>query len=153
MAVLKVEGAKNLRPVEMGTVDDLKEYTPYDYTMANGRVGRAFPVIALITARGHRGPNRVGQLVGFYGSVNSLEVGTAENFSSLLIDKESQSAPSPLSDVFFHYDGSLLGICVDDAVDYKAIERSFPGPKYNLLTIDHIQASLKRMGVTNLLGN
>ena len=153
LAVLKVEGAKNLRPVEMGTVDDLKEYTPYDYTMANGRTGRAFPVIALITARNHPGQSRVGQLVGFYGSVNALEVGTAENFSSLLIDKESLSAPSPLSDVFFHHDGSLLGICVDDEVDYKAIAHSFPGPKYNLLTIDRIQASLERMGVTNLLGN
>lgn len=153
LAVLKVNGGKHLRPVDLGTVHDLEEYAPYDYTMGNGRTGRAFPVVALITARDHLGQSRVGQLVGFYGSVNGLEIGTADKFSSLQIDKESLSAPSPLSDMFFHHDGSLLGMCVDDAVDYKAIIGSFPGPKYNVLTIDRIQASLERMGMTNLLGN
>ena len=49
LAVLKVEGARNLRPVEMGTVDDLKEYAPYDFAMANGRTSRSFPTIVLVT--------------------------------------------------------------------------------------------------------
>ena len=153
LAVIKIEGANNLRPVEMGTVHDLEEYVPYDYPMVDGRTGRAYPVIALVTAREHRGQNRVGKLVGFSGSVNALEIGDAGNNSSLQIDKETQLSPSPLSDVFIHYDGSLLGICADDEVVYKAIDGSNLGPKYNVLTIDQIQASLVRMGVANQLEN
>jgi len=121
--------------------------------MVDERTGKAYPVIALVTAREHRWQNRVGKLVGFSGSVNALEIGDAGNNSSLQIDKETQLSPSPLSDVFIHYDGSLLGICADDEVVYKAIDGSNLGPKYNVLTIDQIQASLVRMGVANQLEN
>jgi hypothetical protein len=48
----------------------------------------------------------------------------------------------------------LLGVCVDDEIDYADIASRAPsGPKYNVVPIDQIQASLARMGVTNLIGN
>lgn len=51
LAVLKVEGAKDLRPVEMGTVEHLKEYAPYDFTMVNGHSIRTFSTIVLYPLR------------------------------------------------------------------------------------------------------
>ena len=54
--------------------------------------------------------------------------------------------------MYVHYDGKLLGFCVDDEIVYKALADNAPGPKYNVVPIDQIQASLERMGVTNLLG-
>ena len=151
LAVIKIEGAKNLRPVEMGTVDDLKEHAPYDYATAGGHTGRAYGVISIMTARGTWDGDRVGQIIGRGVGVHVLEIDEAGNISKLLIENRGKS---PLSDAFIHYDGSLLGICVDDEVVYTGdIGRNAPGPKNSVLTIDQIQASLDRMGMTNLLGN
>ena len=144
LAVLKVEGARYLRPVEMGTVDDLKEYAPFDYTMANGRTRRAFPIISLITARDDSGQSRGGEIVIITGHrVDTLEIDTAGNIRSFQI----RVSQPPLSDAYVHYDGKLLGFCVDDEGVYENND-----PKYNIVPIDQIQASLERMGVANLLG-
>ena len=150
LAVLKVEGAKNMRPVEMGTVDDLKEYVPYDRASADGRVGKLFPVIPLITARDYSGQNGGGQSAVIVGHrFDTLEIDNAGNITSFQIRALDQS---PLSDAYVRYDCKLLGICVDD----EAVNTGFPpgpGPKYNVLPIDQIGASLERMGMTNMLGN
>jgi hypothetical protein len=144
LAVLKVEGAKYLRPVEMGTVDDLKEYAPFDYASTNGRTGRTFPSISQMTARGFGENPRVGRITRSGAGVHTLEIGKAGNVSSLLIGKRGKR--SPLSDAFIHYDGSLLGFCVDEEVVYKEnITHNAPGPKHNVVPIDQIQASLERM--------
>ena len=151
LAVLKVEGAKYLRPIEMGTVDDLKEYAPFHYTTADGLPGRSYPTIAQITARDGWGQNHGGQITVNGGvSVHTLEVDKVGNITSMQIGGLGTSA---LSDAYVDYDGSLLGFCVDDEVVYKPLANNFPGPKHNVLTIDQIQASLARMGVTNLIGN
>ena len=151
LAVIKVEGAKNLRPVEMGTVDDLKEHAPFDYATAGGHTGRAFGVISKMTARSTWGEAPDGRIARTGLSVHVLESGETGSIGSLLIENRGQS---PLSDAFVHYDGSLLGICVDDEVVYTGdIGRNAPGPKNSILTINQIQASLERMGMTNMLGN
>ncbi|MDE0184791.1 MAG: redoxin domain-containing protein [Candidatus Poribacteria bacterium] len=150
LAVLKVEGANYLRPVEMGTVDDLKEYAPFGYTTADGRPGRTYPTIAQITARDQWRQSHGGQITVNGGvSVHTLEVDKAGNITSLQI---GGLGTSPMSDAYVDYDGSLLGFCVDDEAFYKPLANNFPGPKHNVLTIDQIQASLERMGVTNLIG-
>ena len=150
LAVLKVEGAKDLRPVEMGTVDDLKEYAPYDRTSADGRVGKLFPVIPLISARDDSGQSHGGQSFVIVGhKFDTLEIDNAGNITSFQIRALDQS---PLSDAYVRYDCKLLGICVDD----EAVNTGFysgPGPKYNVLPIDQIGASLERMGMTDMLGN
>ena len=150
LAVLKIKGAKNMRPVEMGTVDDLKEYAPYDRTSADGRVGKLFPVIPLISARNDSGQRGGGQSVVIIGhKFDALEIDNAGNITSFQIRALDQS---PLSDAYVRYDCKLLGICVDD----EAVNTGFhpgPGPKYNVLPIDQIGASLERMGMTNMLGN
>ena len=151
LAVLKVKDARDLRPVEMGTVDDLKGYTPFDYTMANGGTGRSFPFIVLVTARGysrHDGSGKIAVLIS--DSVYTLEIGKTGNVSSFLI---GEAGRSPLSDAYVHYDGKLLGFCVDDEVVYKGSAHTMPGPKYNVVPIDRIQACLERMGVTHMLGD
>ena len=75
LAVLKVAGAKDLRPVEMGTVDDLKEYAPYDRTSADGRVGKLFPLIPLISARNDSGQRGGGQSAVIIGhKFDALEI-------------------------------------------------------------------------------
>jgi hypothetical protein len=135
----------------MGTVDDLKEHAPYDYATAGGHTGRVFGVINKMTARDGWGKAPVGRITRTGLSVHVLESNEAGNISSLLIENRGRS---PLSDAFVHYDGSLLGVCVDDELVYAAIAKRAPGgPKYNVLPIDQIQASLERMGMTNLLGN
>ncbi len=153
LAVLKLEGTKYLRPVEMGTVDALKEYAPYDYAMTDGRAGRAFPTIALVSARNHPAKRRVGEMHEYYRSVSGLEIGTSGNFCSVQIDTEPLSPRSPLSDVFVHYDGSLLGVCVDDEGVYKGALHNYSSPRYNILPIDKVQASLAQMGMAHLVGN
>ena len=150
LAVLKVEGARDLRPVEMGTVDDLKEYAPYDFAMANGRTSRSFPTIVLVTPRGYTGNSDVGQIAVLIGdTVRTLEIDKAGNVTSFQIG----SSESKLGDAFVHYDGRLLGFCVEDEVVYKGSAHSMGGPKYDVLPIDQIQASLERMGVTEMLGD
>ena len=151
LAVLKVEGAKDLRPVEMGTVDDLKEYAPFDYRMENGGRARSFPMIVLVTARGYSRHDSGGKIAVLIGdSVYALEIGKTGKVSSFLIRERGDS---PLSDAYVHYDGKLLGFCVDDKVVYTGTALSMPGPKYNVVPIDQIGASLERMGVTEMLGN
>jgi hypothetical protein len=142
LAVLKVEGAEDLRPVKMGTADDLKEYAPFDYATANGRMERAFGLITLITARAYSG-TLDGQITEALGHVNTLEIDKAGNISSFQIPKLDRS---PISNAYVHYDGKLLGVCVDDEVVYKEdITHNAPGPKHNVVPIDQIQASLERM--------
>ena len=126
-------------------VDDLKEYAPYSFATANGRTGRAFSLITLITARAYLG-TRDGQITQALEHVHTLEIGKAGNISSFQIRKLDRS---PLSDAYVHYDGKLLGFCVDEEVVYKEdITHNAPGPKYNVVPIDQIQASLERMGLT-----
>ena len=151
LAVLKVEGAGDLRPIEMGTVEHLKEFAPYDYTMANGGTGRTYPFIMQITSRGPSSQIRNGKITETHGSVHSLEIGEMGNVNSFLIGEPSRS---PLSDAFVHFDGKLLGYCVDDEAVYEPLTRgSAPGPKYHVVPINQIRASLERMGVTDMLGN
>ena len=150
LAVIKIQGAGDLRPVEMGTVDDLKEYAPYNFAMANGRTSRSFPTIVLVTPRGYSGNSDVGQIAVLIGdSVGTLEIDKAGNVTSFQIG----SSESKLGDAFVHYDGRLLGFCVEDEVVYKGSAHSMGGPKYDVLPIDQIQASLERMGVTEMLGD
>ena len=151
MAVIKIDGADDMRPVKMGTVDDLKEFAPYDFTTANGSMGRSFPFIMQITSRGFSGESNSGQITETHASVHTLEIGETGNVNSLLIGEFGDK--SPLSDAFVHYDGKLLGFCVDDEVVHEGLGRSAPGPKWNVVAIDQIRASLERMGMTDVLGN
>ena len=151
LAVLKVEGAESLRPVEMGTVEDLKGYVPFDYRTEHGGRARSFPMIVYVTARGfsrYDSGGEIGVLIG--DSVYALEISRRGSVSSFLIGERGDS---PLSDAYIHYDGKLLGFCVDDEVVYTGTAQSMPGPKYNVLPIDQIGASLERMAMTNMLGN
>ena len=150
LAVLKIEGARDLRPVEMGTVDDLKEYAPNDRTRADGRVGRLFPIIPVITARDDSAQSRGEQSVVIYGHrFDTLEIdkgGTITSFQIRAVDQ------SPFSDAYVRYDGKLLGVCVEDEAVYTGAFPPVPGPKYNVLPIGQIGASLERMGMTEMLG-
>ncbi len=151
LAVLKLEGAKDFRPVKMGTVEDLKGYAPFDYRTEHGGRARSFPMIMFVTARGfskHDKGGKIGMLIG--DSVYALETGRRGRVRSFLIGERFDS---PLSDAYIHYDGKLLGFCVDDEVVYTGTAQSMPGPKYNVLPIDQIGASLERMGMTDILGD
>ena len=151
LAIIKIEGVDDLRPVVMGTVEDLKGYAPFDYRTEHGGKARSFPMIVYVTARGfsiHDPGGEIGVLIG--DSVDALEIDRRGNVSSFLIGGR---VDSPLSDAYIDFDGSLLGFCVDDEVVYTGTARSFPGPKYNVVPIDQIGASLERMGMTVMLGN
>ena len=148
LAVLKVKDVKDLQPVEMGTVDDLKEYAPYDFAMGFGYTSRAFPIIMQFTFRGFEDQNRIGQVLETHASVHVLEIDEAGNITSLQIG----SGYSNLSDAFVHYDGKLLGFCVDGEPVFKDSADSLASPKYNVLPVDQIRASLERMGVTDMIG-
>ena len=96
----------------------------------------------------HDSGGKIAMLIG--DSVYELEISRRGKVSSFLIGERGNS-PSPLSDAFIHYDGKLLGFCVDDEVVYTGTAQSMPGPKYNVLPIDQIGASLERMGMTDML--
>ena len=150
LAIIKIEGMEDLRPIVMGTVEDLKGYEPFDYRMENGGKARSFPMIVYVTARGfsrYDSGGEIGVLIG--DSVYALEIGKRGKVGSFLI---GERVDSPLSDAYIHYDGKLLGFCVDDEAVYTGTAQSMPGPKYNVLPIDQIGASLERMGMTDILG-
>ena len=150
LAVLKVEGADDLRPVEMGTVDDLEEYAPFDYRTERGHKTKSYPFIVYVTARGFSRHDRGEKIVIFIAdSVHALEFDKAGNVTSFQISSQG----SKLSDAFVHYDGKLLGFCVDDEAFYTGVSDGIPGPKWNVVAIDQIVASLEGMGVTGMLGN
>ena len=151
LAVLKVVGAEDFRPVKMGTVEDLKGYAPFDYRTEHGGRARSFPMIVYVSTHDysrHDSGGKIAMLIG--DSVYELEISRRGKVSSFLIGERGNS-PSPLSDAFIHYDGKLLGFCVDDEVVYTGTAQSMPGPKYNVLPIDQIGASLERMGMTDML--
>ena len=151
LAIIKIEGMEDLRPIVMGTVEDLKGYEPFDYRMENGGKARSFPMIVYVTARGfsrYDSGGEIGVLIG--DSVYALEIGKRGKVGSFLI---GERVDSPLSDAYIHYDGKLLGFCVDDEAVYTGTAQSMPGPKYNVLPIDQIGASLERMGMTDILGD
>ncbi len=108
-------------------------------------------MIVLVTARGYSRHDSGGKIAVLIGdSVYALEIGKTGKVSSFLIGERGDS---PLSDAYVHYDGKLLGFCVDDKVVYTGTALSMPGPKYNVVPIDQIQESLERMGVTEMLGD
>ena len=151
LAILKIEGVEDLRPVVMGTVEDLKGYAPFDYRTEHGGKAKSFPMIVFVTARGfsiHDSGGKIGVLIA--DSVYELEFGRRGNVSSFLI---GERVNAPLSDAYIDFDGKLLGFCVDDEVVYTGTAQSMPGPKYNVLPIDQIGASLERMGMTVMLGH
>ena len=150
LAIIKIEGKDDLRPVVMGTVEDLKTYEPFDYRTEHGGKARSFPMIVFVTARGfsiHDSGGKIGVLIA--DSVYALEIGRRGNVSSFLI---GDRVDAPLSDAYIHFDGKLLGFCVDDEVVYTGTAQSMPGPKYNVLPIDQIGESLERMGIADILG-
>ena len=135
----------------MGTVEDLKGYAPYDYRTEHGGKARSFPMIVLVTASAYSRQDSGGKIAVLIGnSVYALEISRRGKVSSFLIGERGDS---PLSDAYIHYDGKLLGFCVDDEVVYTGTAQSMPGPKYNVLPIDQIGASLERMGMTDILGH
>ena len=148
VAVLKVKDVKDLQPVEMGTVDDLKDYAPYDFAMGFGYTSRAFHIIMQFTFRGFADQNRIGQVLETHASVHVLEIDEAGNVTSFQIG----SGYSNLSDAFVHYDGKLLGFCVNGEPVFNDSADSMASPKYNVLPVDQIRASLERMGVTDMIG-
>ena len=150
MAIIKIEGMEDLRPVVMGTVEDLKGYEPFDYRTEHGGKAKSFPMIVYVTARGfsiHDSGGEIGVLIA--DSVYELEFGRRGNVSSFLI---GERVDAPLSDAYIDFDGKLLGFCVDDEVVYTGTAQSMPGPKFNVLPIDQIGESLERMGMTEILG-
>ena len=151
LAIIKIEGVDDLRPVVMGTVEDLKGYAPFDYRTEHGGKARSFPMIVFVTARGfsiHDSGGEIGVLIA--DSVYELKISRRGNVGSFLIGERNDS---PLSDAYIHFDGKLLGFCVDDESVYTGTAQSMPGPKYNVLPIDQIGASLERMGMADMLGN
>ncbi|MDE0502459.1 MAG: hypothetical protein OXI86_00140, partial [Candidatus Poribacteria bacterium] len=96
----------------------------------------------------HDSGGKIGVLIA--DSVYALEIDRRGNVNSFLIGGR---VDSPLSDAYIDFDGKLLGFCVDDEVVYTGTAQSMPGPKYNVVPIDQIGASLERMGMTVMLGN
>ncbi|MDE0300105.1 MAG: hypothetical protein OXN17_15835 [Candidatus Poribacteria bacterium] len=107
-------------------------------------------MIPLITARDDSGQSGGGQSFVILGhKFDTLEIDNAGNITSFQIRALDES---PLSDAYVRYDGKLLGVCVDG----EAVNTGFhlgPGPKYNVLPIDQIGASLERLDRRDLIGN
>ena len=148
LAVLKVAGALTTRrDGHSRRFEGIRALRPHE---CRWRVGKLFPLIPLISARNDSGQRGGGQSAVIIGhKFDALEIDNAGNITSFQIRALDQS---PLSDAYVRYDCKLLGICVDD----EAVNTGFhpgPGPKYNVLPIDQIGASLERMGMTNMLGN
>ena len=159
LAVVQVNGQRELRPIVLGNIDDLEEYAPIPllYVEVGSKspsiMGHTFPNIAVISARGY--PNRLNSPPEVHEQAVERPMERHASIKQLGIDDggkvtvlEAGTLDGKIigGDAFVYHDGRLLAVAVDNEVRYK-----FGSAITNPLLIDQIRAALKRMNIIELM--
>ena len=152
LAIVKVDGQTDFRPVVLGNVEYLREYTPIP--LPNPEDGYTYPNIAAISTRGY--PNLPPEIhrraverptersVG----VMELEIDNHGKVTTLTVARPFKPGEIIRGDALVYHDGRLLAI----AVEYEA-RYDVWGASANPIPIDQIRAALKRMNIIDLIKN
>lgn len=153
LAIMQVDRQIDLRPVVLGNVDDLREYTPIP--LPNPEDGYTYPDITAITTRGYPNfPNLPPEIhqraverptersVG----VMELDIDSDGKVTTLTVARPFKPGETIRGDALVYYDGRLLAVSVDNEVRYDVW-----GATANPLPIDQIRAALERMNMISLI--
>ena len=141
LAVVQVDGQRNLRPVVLGTVDDLREHVPIPLPK-NLAPGYGYPRISMLSAR-NAPYNFTLQL---YVSIIQFEIDDDGKVTTLKAESRGDDRAIIRGDVLVYYDGRLLAVSLENEVRHDEW-----GKNVNLLPIDQIRAALERMNVIDLM--
>ncbi len=156
LAVLKVNVQQSLRPVVLGTVDDLRDYALVP--LPNPTKGYSYAGISVISARGYSLPpdlpleiprrQEVGTPIERDASVMELDIEDDGKVAALKVVKVLHGRPGEIirGDATVYYDGRLLAVSLDKEVQYDAW-----GATSNPIPIDRIRAALERMNMIELM--
>ena len=156
LAVLKVNVQQSLRPVVLGTVDDLRDYALVP--LPNPTKGYSYASISVISARGYSLPpdlpleiprrQEVGTPLERDASVMQLDIEDDGKVAALKVVKVLGGRPGEIikGDAAVYYDGRLLAVSLDKEVQYDAW-----GATSNPIPIDQIRAALARMNMIELM--
>ena len=146
----QVDGQKYLRPVVLGTVDDLREYVPIP--LPNPEDGNTYPTILQISARGYPflSAEIHQQVVGTptirHVMVAELEISDDGKVTTLKAAHPGRPGEILRGDALVTYDGRLLAVSLENKVRYDNW-----GPSSKPLPIDQIRAALERMNIIDLM--
>ena len=161
LAVVQVDGQRELRPIVLGNIDDLEEYAPIPHlypevgSTSPTIIGYTHPTINVISTRGY--PNAPNLPPEFHQNAFEIPTYRGSSIQELEIDDGGKvaalQAGTPTGkiiggDAFVYHDGRLLAVAVDNEVRYK-----FGSAITNPLLIDQIRAALKRMNMIELMEN
>lgn len=153
LAIVKVDGQTDLRPVVLGNVKDLREYTPIP--LPNPEDGYTYPNLAAISTRGYPNfpnlPPEIHQraverpterLVG----VMELEIDNDGKVTTLTVARPFKPGEIIRGDALVYHDGRLLAVAVDSEARYDVW-----GASADPIPIDQIRTALARMNITGLM--
>ena len=156
LAVLKVNVQQSLRPVVLGTADDLRDYALVP--LPNPTKGHSYAGISVISARGYSLPpdlpldiprrQEVGTPIERDASVMELDIEDDGKVAALKVVKVISGRPGEIirGDATVYYDGRLLAVSLDNEVQYDVW-----GATSNPIPIDQIRAALERMNMIELM--
>ena len=137
LAVVQVEGPKNLRPVVLGSVDNLREYKPIVIST------RGYPNIPGLPPEIHQ--QALGRLTERRASVMQLDIGDNGKVAVLKVATPGRPGEIIRGDAIVYYDGRLLAVSPENEVKYANW-----GPSTDPIPIDQIRAALERMNISDL---
>ena len=155
LAIVKVDGQTDLRPVVLGNVEDLREYIPIP--LPNPEDGYTYPNIAAISTRGYPNfPNLPPEIhrraverptersVG----VMELDIDDTGKVTTMTVARPFKPGEIIRGDALVYHDGRLLAIAVDNEARYDVW-----GASADPIPIDQIRAALQRMNIIDLIKN
>jgi peroxiredoxin len=153
LAVIKADGQKNLRPVDLGSTSDLREYTLIP--LPNPSEGYSYAEILVISTRGFPNvPNlspeihqqALGRPLARHAAVMRLDIDDNGKVAELKVAAPGHPSEFIRGDAMVYHDGRLLAISLENEVKYANW-----GPSTDPIPIDQIRAALERMNMTQLM--
>ena len=138
LAVVQVDGQTDLRPIVLGSVDNLRKYKPIIITT------RGYPGIPNIPPEIHQ--QALGHPIERRATVMKLDIGDDGKVAALKVATPGRPGEIIRGDATVYYDGRLLAISLENEVKYANW-----GPSTDPIPIDQIRAALKRMGMIQLM--
>ena len=157
LAVVRVDGQTDLRPIALGNAEDLREYAPIlmlnpadGYTSTIGATHmnitavstRSYPKDLSFPPEAHQ--KAVERPTEEHVSVWQLEINDDKKITAL--QAASHDYEIIRGDALVYHDGRLLAVSVDNEVRYDVW-----GATANPLPIDQIRAALKRMNLIDTI--
>jgi len=159
LAVVQVDGQRELRPIVLGNIDDLQEYAPIPQlypevgSTSPSIIGYTYPTINVISTRGY--PNAPNLPPEFHqrafetptdrgGSIQELEIDDGGKVAAMQAGTPTGKIIG--GDAFVYHDGRLLAVAVGNEVRYE-----FGSAITDPVPIDQIRAALERMNIIGLM--